>query len=179
MHSVVLVLLQQHGRQPHTRPPEVDSVDQLNEGQELVAGYLRIADHRGSDVRLDAGTPYRVSAWPRVPVSPQQWAWKVLLSYKWRRSGHINVLETQALFDAIRRLAKNPRTQSTRRLCLTDSQAALGVLTKGRSSSRRLNFVLLRLAGLLRATDMQLFYAWAPSKANPADGPSRWAIKRK
>eukprot|EP00969_Alexandrium_andersonii_P232885 10282002-Alexandrium_andersonii.AAC.1 len=36
----------------------------------LVLQFLRIAPHRRSDVRLDAGQPYLATSWPRQPVAP-------------------------------------------------------------------------------------------------------------
>jgi hypothetical protein len=91
---------------------------------------------------------------------------------------HINVLEAQAVFDFLRAFAKNMNNHKQKKLCLIDSQAALGVLTKGRSSSHQLNFVLRRLAAVSRASRISLMYGWVPSEGNPADGPSRWATKK-
>jgi hypothetical protein len=151
------------------------SRDTLSTAQNLVAHYLQLADHRGSDVRLDAGLPYRLSAWPRAPIDAGQWTWKVKLSYKWSGESHINKLEAQALFDFLRSYIKNPTTHNSRMLFLLDSQAALGVLTKGRSSSKQLNSVMQRIAAVLRGCNIQPLFAWVPSDGNPADGPSRWA----
>jgi hypothetical protein len=150
----------------------------LSKEQLLVAEYGRLADHRGSDIRLDAGTPYRLHAWPRAPIDSALWHWKVYKSYSWRVAKHINVLEAQAVFDFLRAFAKNMNNHRQKKLCLIDSQAALGVLTKGRSSSHQLNFVLRRLAAVSRASRISLMYGWVPSEGNPADGPSRWATKK-
>ena len=152
------------------------SFQKLTDAQQLVGHYLRLADHKGSDVRLDLGMPYRFAAWPRAPIDSGQWAWKVTLSYRWKDKAHINVLETQAVFDCLRHVAKHPRHHDSRRLVLVDSQVALGLLTKGRSSSRRINQILVRLAAVAKASNIMAFYGWVPSKANPADGPSRWSV---
>eukprot|EP00972_Heterocapsa_arctica_P012583 1848885-Heterocapsa_arctica.AAC.1 len=45
----------------------------------LVHGLLRRADHRGTNVRLDIGLPFRSAAWPRSSVNPTCWTWKVVL----------------------------------------------------------------------------------------------------
>ena len=150
----------------------------LTEAQKLVGKYLQLADHRGSDVRLDAGLPYRLSAWPRAPIDSGQWTWKVRLSYAWTSENHINILEAQAVFDFMRSAIKSPSCHDVRKLFLVDSQAALGVLTKGRSGSRRLNAVLQRIAAVVRGCNVVPLYAWVPSAGNPADGPSRWARAR-
>ena len=75
----------------------------LTDAQKLVGKYLQLADHRGSDVRLDAGLPYRLSAWPKAPIDSGQWTWKVRLSYAWTSENHINILEAQAVFDYAQR----------------------------------------------------------------------------
>ena len=58
-------------------------------------------------------------------------------------------------------------------LCLVDSRVVLGSVCKGRSSSRRVNFHLRRLGGLLLANNLSLDLCWVPSWANPSDAPSR------
>ena len=139
---------------------------------------MRLADVRGTDIRLDAGTPFRYAAWPRAPLDAGLWAWRVALSYRWRAQQHINILEATAVLDIFRHQVKRGQFADLRTLFLLDSQAALGVLTKGRSSSQSLNAVLLRLAAFTRFANATLLYGWAPSKGNPADGPSRWACRR-
>ena len=145
---------------------------------ELVEQFIRLADHRGSDVRLSAGTPYRLAAWPREPIDSGLWAWRVFQSYPFRHEQHINVLETTAVFEASRQLLKQPHLHGKRQLCLVDSQVALGVLTKGRSSPRLLNNVLIRV-GCFSCANLWPVFAWVASKLNPADGPSRWAAQQR
>ncbi|CAK0864466.1 unnamed protein product [Prorocentrum cordatum] len=60
---------------------------------------LRAADHKGTDVRLDAGMPCRLSAWPRDPIDSGLWTWRVALSCEFKNSQHINTLEATAVFD--------------------------------------------------------------------------------
>ena len=101
------------------------------------------------------------------------------LSYKWRSSAHINILEAQAVLDFSRSIAKAPRPHNQRKLFLLDSQVALGVLTKGRSSARRLNAVMQRLAAVLKVANIWPLFGWVPSALNPADGPSRWKCPKR
>ena len=56
---------------------------------------------------------------------------------------------------------------------LQDSQVAVFAGTKGRSSSLPLLRPLRRTAALLLAGNLYTDRLWIPSKANPADGPSR------
>jgi hypothetical protein len=88
------------------------------------------------------------------------------------------VLEVAAAFDAMRSMVKKPMFHSCRRLFLLDSQVAIGVLTKGRSSSRRLNFILSRFAAVTVAANVSPVFGWVSSAKNPADGPSRWPSSR-
>ena len=145
---------------------------------ELVQEFIRLADHRGSDIRLDAGLPHRFDAWPRAPLDAGLWTWRVALSYAFRNQQHINVLEATAVLDFLRSHLKLPKHHGKRKLFLLDSQAAIGALTKGRSSSNNLNQVLLRIAAISGFANFRAFYGWVPSKGNPADGPSRWKRRR-
>ena len=58
-------------------------------------------------------------------------------------------------------------------LCCVDSRVVLGAVTKGRSSSRKLNHVLRKLAYECLASSLTVDLLWVPSWANPADAPSR------
>ena len=56
---------------------------------------------------------------------------------------------------------------------LSDSRVCVGAFAKGRSSSRKLNYVLRRVAGLTLSHDLTLDLVCVPTWANPADAPSR------
>ena len=48
-------------------------------------------------MRIDFQLPFRPDAWPRTPICPQRWHWKIVLSFPWKRPGaHINELELRA-----------------------------------------------------------------------------------
>ena len=122
--------------------------------------YLRIVSLRGSDVRFDTGVPYSPRELARRPIDPSSWIWKVFLSYKWKQSGHINVLEAVAVLDLLRKLARSPSEARLRRLLLVDNQSVLGVLARGRSSSQALQAPLTRIAALLVAMENKLILGW-------------------
>ena len=107
-------------------------------------------------MRFDTGVPYSPHELARRPIDPSSWIWKVFLSYWWKQSGHINVLEAAAVLDLLRKLAKNPQEMKFRRLLLIDNQSVLGVLAKGRSSSQALQAPLTRISALLVATETKL-----------------------
>ena len=126
-----------------------DSAQKLTNEEFLILNYLRIVSLRGSDVRFDTGVPYSPRELARRPIDPSSWIWKVFLSYKWKQSGHINVLEAVAVLDLLRKLARSPSEARLRRLLLVDNQSVLGVLARGRSSSQALQAPLTRIAALL------------------------------
>ena len=82
------------------------------------------------------------------------------------------MLELVALTSLFRRLS-NQGVRRQRILCCVDSRVVLGAVTKGRSSSRKLNHVLRKLAYECLASSLTVDLLWVPSWANPADAPSR------
>ena len=56
---------------------------------------------------------------------------------------------------------------------LSDSQVAIGVMAKGRSSSRKLASQVRRLGGLLLGGHLYMGVGWTKTDENPADRPSR------
>lgn len=118
----------------------------------------------------------RLSAAPpisNVPVDPGPSSWSTIISHGWLRQEHINILELRAASSAVRWVLSHPSSLCRRLLLLSDSQVAVGALSKGRSSSfqvlRRLRFI----ASHLLAGGIQLYSRWITSTSNPADGPSR------
>ena len=60
---------------------------------------------------------------------------------------NIKLLEIESALSLLRHLASEGR-RNCRMLALTDSRVALGALSKGRSSSRRVNYLLMKAAAL-------------------------------
>lgn len=87
------------------------------------------------------------------------------------------MLETTAVLDLARKLARDPKNHGLRSILLIDNIVSLSVQAKGRSSSRALHAPLRRLAGVLLAADLRFYLAWIKSGWNPADGPSRWKAR--
>ena len=108
-------------------------------------------------------------------MGPGKWdRWKIAVANRWNFPAHINVLELYA--EAIGMswvLRKGSPTVPRRVILLQDSQVAVFSGTKGRSSSLPLLLPLRRTAALLLAGNLHVDRLWIPSKANPADGPSR------
>eukprot|EP00438_Fugacium_kawagutii_P004694 Skav217774 [mRNA] locus=scaffold1782:124:5579:+ [translate_table: standard] len=140
---------------------------------QMVAAFVKRQEYRGSDVRLDVGTMFRPDAYPRATVNPHKWEWHVAHSYAFQPGQHINVLELCAVNHTMEWRLRRSTFGDCRALRLSDSQVVLGVIVKGRSSSRQLNRLLRRLAALLVAGGVQLVVAWIETHLNPADEPSR------
>ena len=54
-----------------------------------------------------------------------------------------------------------------------DLRVVFGTVSKGRSSSRKFNFLLRKLGVWCLACDIALELVWVPTWAHPADAPSR------
>ena len=90
---------------------------------------------------------------------------------------HINVLEMEALYQSMRWRARSLRNYDARFLHLVDSQVVLGIVAKGRTTSRRLRRSLHRYNMLILAMHSQPLLGWVISAQNPADEPSRWFVQ--
>ena len=152
--------------------------DTWSDEQLLVHLVARNVTHKGTDVRLDLQAPLVASDFCRRSLDPTLWQWKVVMSHKWRRPGHITLLETIAVLDLLKRQVRKLECHRSKILVLIDNQAVIGILTKGRSSARQLQSPLRRICALLLGGHCRLLLAWVKSEWNPADGPSRWVSKR-
>ena len=135
---------------------------------------LARVDARGSDIRLCTGElmkPHRVS---REGINPRLWRWRSQMSWAWRRAdAHINELESIAVLVQLKAPARKSGNFNTVFLHLVDSQVALGVFMKRRSSSRLLQRVLRRANVLCLACNLLPIFIYVRSELNPSDAPSR------
>jgi len=94
------------------------------------------------------------------------------LSTPWRPS-HITLGEAAAVNWATGDRLKTLSDGDKRALNPVDSAATTGAMTKGRSSSRRLNFYCQRQAAFVIGGGLEMWYPWVSTHVNPADRPSR------
>ena len=74
---------------------------------------------------------------------------------------------------ALKHIARDPANWGMKVVVASDNLCAIGIITKGRSSRRRM-LLLARQAGALQlATGIRALMRWVPSECNWADGPSR------
>ena len=76
----------------------------------------------------------------------------------------------ESLISLLRRVTREG-VRERRLLVLVDSRVVLGAVSKGRSSSRKINFLLRKLVFWYLAYDLALELVWVPTWANPADAP--------
>jgi hypothetical protein len=133
--------------------------------QDHLAKLLRHVSTRGCDVKIWLDPP--------APYPAFVWLWRTLVAYRWGQPQHINLLEVSAFLVEIRRRARDSTALRGRFVNITDSQVAFHCLTKGRSSSSRLNRLIRRVAAVSFAADLTPFHIWTISKWNFADHGSR------
>ena len=155
---------------------ELQSDERLS--QLLISAYVRRQEFKGSDVRLDIGCLYRPDAFPRASLAPGKWHWHVAHHWPFKMEEHINLLELRALIHTFEWRLRKSSFGDVRALHLCDSQVALSVAVKGRSSSRQINRLLKKYAALQLAGGILPLLAWVESELNPSDAPSRYYEKK-
>ena len=165
------------GSLPRSWEPEPEGLDSQvadrSLGVWMVESHVRSVDPRGAEVRLDLGTPMQSRPQHRVGIDARRWTWRHVISRRLKKSRrHINALELQAVLLALEWRLRS-RRRNRRFLHLIDSQVALNVLCKGRTSSLRLVRLTRAIAARTLAGNMLPVYAYVRSALNPSDAPSR------
>jgi hypothetical protein len=170
-----------HGEADPSRMPGLDR--RLRRWQELgataeealVRCIFRFMSYRGGEIRRGSLTMGHPNVWPRHPIDPRMWNWRVKVHYK-KSDGHINYLELYSILVSYKwryRTEKDGGVRS-RFLHLTDSQVSQSVASKGRAGSAPLNAVMRKIGALALGLSWQGALVYVRSADNPADGPSRW-----
>eukprot|EP00971_Amphidinium_carterae_P020897 412216-Amphidinium_carterae.1 len=94
-------------------------------------------------------------------------------SYEFREVQHVNKQEGLAWRSGIFAALRRGLIQGSRCVCLLDSAVFVGVIKKGRSSSRRLNGVIRSVVPDLILHATSVLPVWIGTKHNPADDPTR------
>ena len=87
---------------------------------------------------------------------------------------HINVIEARASLNCLQRRCRKTETLWSRFLLLTDSQVCTAILSKGKTSSKRMLPVIKKSNSLTLASRSMVFVVFCSSEDNPSDIPSRW-----
>ena len=111
-------------------------------------------------------------------VNPMMWEWRACLSAPWTHLGeHINILEARAYMATLRWRLRKADNMHARFLHLLDSAVVLAVMSRGRARSRRLRPIVQRTAAVVLAGFVWPVLVYVRSHLNPADAPSRRAIR--
>ncbi|CAE7682844.1 unnamed protein product [Symbiodinium sp. CCMP2592] len=145
----------------------------------LASELWRRSEIKGAAVRLDPGSEHVLEAPPletsrfAASISPCL-NWQVCGSYSFRNTHHINLQEGRALKREVVRFASNPDNLDSVQIALNDSMVVVGAVSKGRSSSFRLNGILRSMLPFLAFGRVSLALLWVETLANLADWPSRF-----
>eukprot|EP00435_Cladocopium_sp_Y103_P039111 s1573_g10.t1 len=104
-------------------------------------------------------------------------AWTLGSVWDWKKKSHINVYETDASVAAM--LKASVSRPHSRACFVVDSLVAKGALSKGRSSSRKLQPSLKRSCAIQIACDCYPAWCYSPTRLNVPDDPTRDAALRK
>jgi hypothetical protein len=101
--------------------------------------------------------------------------WSLGVSTRWKFSDHINILEGRSIILGLTWLLQftQSKVSKTRIPFLLDSSVMVGCLSKGRSSSNRLNNICRRIAALVVLNQACFGWVWVATDVMPADKPSR------
>ena len=164
-----------------TRPPFGQSTKTFPLSGILVRKLIELGSLKGEDILVQSSTelPVRYHRL-RASIPGSLWRWKVVSGWRWTGSPeHINVLEARATLTTLRWRAEQLKQEDTRFVHLVDSLVVLHCLTRGRSSSKKLRRTVMRIGSLLLATGLQPTWGYIETSQNPADRPSRWAVKKR
>ena len=141
----------------------------------LVRKLMTLLSGKGSDIMLQLGGEPRQHQRFRNSIPAHLWQWKDICSWGWpsEENDHINRYELRAIYTALRWRVLRKKECQIRFIHLTDSMVCLHVVSRGRSSSHKLQSLLYRISALLLATGMHPLLAYVSSSTNPADRPSR------
>ena len=129
--------------------PVISFLDTTDEGEECqrLEWLLRFVHHTGTSVRL-THRGSEIEGNKPAPYPAFRCLWKDVLSYRWKRPQRINVLELSPFLAKLRCRTRNPAEHGHRFFCVLDSLVVFYVLSKGSSSSPRLNRLCRRIAAL-------------------------------
>ena len=97
--------------------------------------------------------------------------WEVRDAWRWKKSSHINLLEASSTLKLMRSVARE--RPDSRFVYLSDSHVARSALARGRTSSIALRPLLEQQAAIALAFGLYPAGDFAPTRAMPADAPSR------
>ena len=139
----------------------------------LVRMYLGLQSHRGNEVRQETSGQFHKRGLLQS-IDGRLWNWRTVISCRWHKQDeHINTLEGRAILLLLKWKCQSTSRMNRKYLHLVDNTAVLGAFVKGRSSSRRLKYVIRRAQAYTLAGNLWPLLGYVRSHRNPADRPSR------
>jgi hypothetical protein len=126
--------------------------------------------------RADPSRPLtRTTPFTRLPpqLFDERTSWTVISQGRWSFFEHITRGELRAVIHMLRTVAACSRCHRSRIISLQDNMAIASVLSKGRSSTPDLNFLLRRKSALCLFGEIFVVAPWVESSKQPADESSR------
>ncbi len=140
---------------------------------DLSRHLLTKVNHTGSDVRVTSGVVLNPKAFPRQSACAAWWVWESAFKTRWKKREHINGLEMRSILLALKYRISHLNECQCRFVHLSDSYVSISVISKGRSSSDMLMFILRKLAAYSFAYNMLPILVHVESTENPTDEDSR------
>lgn len=129
--------------------------------------------YRGTDMRAYIKLTDEAEESHEVPYPALRWEWKTIMAFPWKQEAHINELELCAVVASVKHRGRSVHKFHKRWFQILDSMVSRGALSKGRSSSKRLNRLLRRSASQQLCQNSYLVPLWTVSRWNFSDRASR------
>ena len=140
---------------------------------DLSRHLLTKVNHTGSDVRITSGMVVNPKAFPRQSACAAWWVWQSGFKTRWKKHEHINALEMRSILLALKYRISHLGESHCRFVHLSDSYVSISVISKGRSSSDILMYILRKFAAYSFAYNMLPILVHVESTENPTDEDSR------
>ena len=98
--------------------------------------------------------------------------WRVKLSVPFTKR-HINALEIRAALLGVLWALRNPKIVGSRLVVAVDSQVAIAVFAKGRSSVPTISSAVRKFSVCVLVSSLSISLIYVETSRNPADKPSR------
>ena len=150
-------------------PTLLGSADVQQMNQHLLARVR----HTGSDSRITSGQILNPKAFPRQSAQALWWEWEQVFRTRWAQAEQINALEIRAIYLSLLWKTLQRSVCNRRIFHLSDSYVSISILSKGRTASRKLHFIVNKINALLLAAHCILNLVHVDSSDNPTDEASR------
>ena len=162
------------------RAPLEASTKTVDASDKLVQKICSLTSLKGEDILLQGQTDIPVKFHRlRASLPAKLWRWRTVSGWTWKSNDeHINVLELRAVLTSVKWRVEHLEQRNLRCIHLVDSLVVLHGLTRGRSSSRKLQRTPMRISSYLLVSGLQPLWGYVDTSQNPADRPSRRGVKR-